>query len=135
MSRLEDLGVIDPTYLLGHNNSNVSGRISVDTLLGKITHTNYAATYSAATSALSTYKENDYIQIFADETKSGVSSIYKIVNGLLVFQTVLSNGGGSYLYPMSLGTYRMWISSTGKLYLKNGVPTSDTDGTVVGTQT
>lgn len=34
-----------------------------------------------------------------------------------------------------LGTYRIWIDSTGKLRIKNGAPTSDTDGTVVGTQT
>lgn len=40
------------------------------------------------------------------------------------------NGG-----MLQLGTYRLWVDSTGKLLIKNGVPTSDTDGTVVGTQT
>lgn len=34
-----------------------------------------------------------------------------------------------------LGTYRIWVDSTGKLRIKNGAPTSDTDGTVIGTQT
>ena len=34
-----------------------------------------------------------------------------------------------------LGTYHLWVNSGGKLYIKNGAPTSDTDGTVVGTQT
>lgn len=34
-----------------------------------------------------------------------------------------------------LGSYRLWIDSTGKLRIKNGSPTSDTDGTIVGTQT
>lgn len=35
----------------------------------------------------------------------------------------------------SLGAYNLWVDSTGKLRIKNGAPTSDTDGTVVGTQT
>lgn len=34
-----------------------------------------------------------------------------------------------------MGVYHLWVSSTGKLYIKGGIPTSETDGTVVGTQT
>lgn len=34
---------------------------------------------------------------------------------------------------LRLGNYRLWIDSTGKLRIKNGVPTSETDGTIVGT--
>jgi hypothetical protein len=33
-----------------------------------------------------------------------------------------------------LGTYHFWVQG-GKLYLKNGAPTTSTDGTIVGTQT
>ena len=33
-----------------------------------------------------------------------------------------------------LGSYALWVDSTGDLRINNGVPTSDTDGTVVGTQ-
>jgi hypothetical protein len=40
------------------------------------------------------------------------------------------NGG-----TFRLGAYRLWVDSTGDLRIKNGAPTSDTDGTVVGTQT
>lgn len=36
---------------------------------------------------------------------------------------------------LKLGTYEFWVDSAGKLRIKNGTPTSDTDGTVVGTQT
>ena len=36
---------------------------------------------------------------------------------------------------MVMGTYHLWVSASGKLYIKNGIPSSDTDGTVVGTQT
>lgn len=33
-----------------------------------------------------------------------------------------------------LGTYHIWVDSTGDLRIKNGQPTGDTDGTIVGTQ-
>jgi hypothetical protein len=33
-----------------------------------------------------------------------------------------------------LGTYRLWVDSSNRLRIKNGIPSSDTDGTVVGTQ-
>lgn len=37
--------------------------------------------------------------------------------------------------PMRLGAYRLWIDISGRLRVKNGAPNSDTDGTIVGTQT
>jgi hypothetical protein len=37
--------------------------------------------------------------------------------------------------PTKLGAYHLWVDSTGRLRIKSSVPTSDTDGTVVGTQT
>lgn len=36
---------------------------------------------------------------------------------------------------MKLGAYYLWIDATGRLRIKNSAPSSDTDGTVVGTQT
>lgn len=33
-----------------------------------------------------------------------------------------------------LGNYHIWVDATGDLRIKNGAPTSDTDGTVVGSQ-
>lgn len=38
---------------------------------------------------------------------------------------------GSHLF---LGNYHLWVDSQGRLRIKNGVPNTDTDGTVVGTQ-
>lgn len=35
---------------------------------------------------------------------------------------------------LRMGTYRLWIDASGRLRVKNGKPTSDTDGTIVGTQ-
>jgi hypothetical protein len=34
--------------------------------------------------------------------------------------------------PLKLGNYTLWVSSAGTLYIKNGTPASETDGTVVG---
>lgn len=34
-----------------------------------------------------------------------------------------------------LGTYHLWVDTSGNLRIKNGAPSSDTDGTVVGAQT
>jgi hypothetical protein len=36
---------------------------------------------------------------------------------------------------LRLGTYTLWVTATGILRIKNGIPTSETDGTVVGAQT
>jgi Pectate lyase superfamily protein len=40
------------------------------------------------------------------------------------------NGG-----HLLLGNYHIWVDSSGRLRIKNGAPTSDTDGVVVGAQT
>ena len=38
-------------------------------------------------------------------------------------------------FPLRIGAFYLWVDSTGVLRIKSGAPTSDTDGTVVGTQT
>lgn len=40
-----------------------------------------------------------------------------------------------YTVPFRIGAYRLWVDTTGDLRIKSSAPTSDTDGTVVGTQT
>jgi len=46
------------------------------------------------------------------------------------------SNAGAYNGPhLVLGAYHLWVSSGGKLYVKSGAPTTDTDGTIVGTQT
>jgi hypothetical protein len=46
------------------------------------------------------------------------------------------NGSGGWDAPhATMGAYHLWVDSTGRLRMKNGAPTSDTDGVVVGTQT
>lgn len=34
-----------------------------------------------------------------------------------------------------MGSYHLWIDTSGRLRIKSSQPTSDTDGTVIGTQT
>jgi len=66
--------------------------------------------------------------------------IHQIINSTLNTD-YFANGGTStdattnYLRAQRFGSYRLWVSSDGKLRIKSSAPTSDTDGTVVGTQT
>lgn len=52
-------------------------------------------------------------------------------------ETFLANmlGDGTWVNPLRLGGYALWIDGTGDLRIKASKPTSATDGTVVGTQT
>jgi hypothetical protein len=43
-------------------------------------------------------------------------------------------GDGSWTAPLRLGGYYLWVDSTGDFRIESSTPTSDTDGTVVGTQ-
>lgn len=57
-------------------------------------------------------------------------------NGILYGSRAVSAGQSGYnFYPLTLGNYCFWVDGSGRLRIKNGAPTSDTDGTVVGTQT
>lgn len=43
-------------------------------------------------------------------------------------------GSSSYISPFIMNTYNFWVDSSNRLRIKNGAPSSDTDGVVVGTQ-
>lgn len=49
--------------------------------------------------------------------------------------TALGSAQRNYLSPLTFGSNYLWVDSTGDLRVKSSAPTSDTDGTVVGTQT
>jgi hypothetical protein len=73
-------------------------------------------------------------------TSEGLTGILSMYDGTLSLrgghlQQLDSSGATGYAHPLYLGTYALWVASDGKLYIKSGTPTSDTDGTVVGTQT
>lgn len=44
-------------------------------------------------------------------------------------------GDGTWVNPLRLGPNRLWVDSTGDVRISSSIPTSDTSGTVVGTQT
>lgn len=50
----------------------------------------------------------------------------KLINQLL--------SAGTYDKPLGLGGYFLWVDATGDLRIKSTAPTTDLDGTVVGTQ-
>lgn len=57
-------------------------------------------------------------------------------NGVLYSGISLAAGQSGWNFnPLQVGNYVLWVDSSGRLRIKNGDPTSDTDGTVVGTQT
>lgn len=47
---------------------------------------------------------------------------------------LLLDGGGWNSGHLQLGTYHLWVDGSGRLRIKDGAPTSSTDGTVVGAQ-
>ncbi|WP_309091717.1 hypothetical protein [Phenylobacterium sp.] len=52
-------------------------------------------------------------------------------NGVRVAQ---QQGGVGYQKPFFIGGYGLWVDGSGRLRIMAGFPSSDTDGTVVGTQ-
>ena len=75
----------------------------------------------------------DTISMFAD------NYLFNNDSGLTAFIEARSNyariGDGAWNgIPLRLGSYYLWVDSTGDLRIKNGAPSSDTDGTIVGTQ-
>jgi len=56
-------------------------------------------------------------------------------NGRLYTGINVETGESAWNFdPLKLGDYVLWVDATGDLRIKNGSPTSDTDGTIVGTQ-
>ena len=54
------------------------------------------------------------------------AQIRRVVNAL--------QAQGSYTDPVLIGGARLWVDATGDLRIKSTAPTTDLDGTVVGTQ-
>lgn len=79
--------------------------------------------------------DNGYI-IRGIRRSDDLDRFYVTSNGKLYSSINLAAGESGWNFePLKLGDYVLWVDSTGDLRIKNGSPTSDTDGTVVGTQT
>lgn len=63
----------------------------------------------------------------------GVGSVSN-VSGNVKIQDTSGNAGWNTAHLM-IGIYHIWVDSTTRLRIKSSAPTSDTDGTVIGTQT
>ncbi len=57
------------------------------------------------------------------------------LNAQLRRVTAAFQAQGTYDNPMLLRGSRLWVDATGDLRIKSTAPTTDLDGTVVGTQT
>jgi hypothetical protein len=74
----------------------------------------------------------DTMTAFLQAVEAGVAAREMQINprgGTVQVSTGVWNTG-----PMRMGTFYLWVDSSGRLRIKSGAPTSDTDGTVVGTQ-
>lgn len=72
-----------------------------------------------------------------DEDREQVNAVQLALQGILgqMTEAIVKIQGINLQNKLLLGGYQIWVDSQGKLRIKNGAPTSDTDGTVVGTQT
>lgn len=55
-------------------------------------------------------------------------------SGNFVVKDTAGNGGTWNTSHLVMGIYHIWVDSSGRLRIKNSTPASDTDGTIVGTQ-
>jgi len=65
------------------------------------------------------------------ETEQGGYSGWTFRRAVAKATALSSAWDGAHL---RLGAYHLWVDATGDLRIKSGAPTSDTDGTVVGSQ-
>lgn len=69
---------------------------------------------------------------------AGASSVIEQITASVVQNiagdVLISPGGWNSPGLARLGPYRLWVDGSGRLRIKNGAPTSDGDGVVVGTQ-
>lgn len=75
------------------------------------------------------------IDIFGEKFYRPSTGVLRTSSWLQVDGTLKTTSSAWNTAHFTMGTYEMWIDSSGRLRIKNGAPTSDTDGTVVGTQT
>jgi hypothetical protein len=86
------------------------------------------------------------IQVFGGSAESRKLEIYQAIGGAAVIDgsggaSVTGGGFGVTIGdgtwnsdPLKLGSNYLWVDSTGDLRIKASAPASDTDGTIVGTQ-
>jgi len=82
------------------------------------------------------HQNNTHLKLERTGVNAGASEIFANSSGLNCSTTLILPNAAWNGSLLRLGPYRLWIDLTGKLRIKpSNDPTSDTDGTVVGTQT
>lgn len=78
--------------------------------------------------------ENCTVSVTVAVLNSTTRVVYKnsVVQGQYY---ALATGARTHTEALAFGDQFLWVDATGDLRIKSGAPTSDTDGTVVGTQT
>ena len=72
----------------------------------------------------------------AFESATGNNAGYLTTQGtMFARRTYSTDEHGWNPVPLKLANYHLWVDSSGRLRIKSSAPSSDTDGTVVGTQT
>jgi hypothetical protein len=115
------LGAINTQVLLSADNSSlknctISNMVRLAGFLNGLTVDSCTATLSST--VLSTVTKAVYI-------RSTIQGQYY----------AFATGDRTFTEAIAFGSQFLWVDSTGDLRIKSGAPTSDTDGTVVGTQT
>jgi hypothetical protein len=100
-------------------------------MAGFTTASSTGSVYHSQMGSGSDYGQEWYAGYQRFKSIAGVTQFDATSAGVKVYSPA---GAASYTYPLYLGDYSLWVDSTGDLRIKNGAPASDTDGTIVGTQ-
>lgn len=114
----------------------VAAKAEVSTLVveAKAAETGVKTAATTATTAAAKSTENAQL---TDEDREQVNAVQLALQSILgqMTEAIVKIQGINLQNKLLLGGYQIWVDAQGKLRIKNGAPTSDTDGTVVGTQT
>lgn len=69
-----------------------------------------------------------------DNFDIGLPAVYRSRSPVPYYAHSRMQGGTWNTEHIVMGNYHIWVDSTGDLRISNGAPTSDTDGSVVGSQ-
>ena len=127
---------------LGIDTPVPSARLSISSDIVAYTTTPLGDTGNGGTFDIKNATTPDKKITFGYDGTNDIGVIQSMHRGITPKAVAINPSGGAVMVgngtwntgPMRLGSNYLWIDSSGRLRIKNSVPTSDTDGTVVGTQ-
>ena len=94
--------------------------------------TDYTATFTVTGGGVTSAPVVRTVTVIPQVQANAIGAPYLVVNGQKIPLGGHDSAWSGVL--LRLGNYRLWVDATGDLRIKNGPPASDTDGTVVGSQ-